>query len=183
RAQPMQSYWETVVSDKQTVGCGLQDETGMALVDLLGAELVLKSSAPKQSSFINSCPPELQETLKRRYDFSTKGLLLSKSLRYTEMIIRPGDQLFVLGDVETKDGEPPTFVKREHAFVVSDKDEADLVRHFRRHVLGCRIVMGVVAVLTLGIAALPASVLLSPNAPKLPVADKKPQPAPAAEKK
>ena len=184
KLQPVQSSWHTVVSDKQAVPCGLQDETGMARVDLLGAEMVLTSSKPKESSLFDSCPPELQETLKRRYDFSTKGLLLSKSLRYTEMIIRPGDKLFVLGDVETKDGEPPTFVKREHSFIVSDKDEAEVTRHFRRCIVGGYVVMGIIAVVTVLFASMPIYVLASLPPAKQPVAaNNKPQPAAAAPEK
>jgi hypothetical protein len=178
RTQTRQSSWVTVISDKQAVGCGLQDETGTARVDLLGAEMLLTTGQPRQSSLFQGCPPELQETLKRRYDFSTKGLLLSKSLRYTEMVIRPGDRLFVLGDVHTVDGQP-TFVKGQHSFLVSDKDEVEVLRHFRRHVKGCYVGMGIVAALTLAIAALPLHALSSQKAPNQPAAvAAKPQPAP-----
>jgi hypothetical protein len=184
RTTSSQSSWVTVVNDRQAVPCGLEDETGMAQVDLLGAEMLLKTSAPKQSSFFNSCPAELQETLKRRYDFSTKGLLLSKSLRYTEMIIRPGDKLFVLGNVATNDGERPTFVKGEHSFIVSDKEEAEVLRHFRRHIRGCQVGMGIVAALTLLILILPLKALSSQNAPKQPqAAAGTPQAAPRAPEK
>jgi hypothetical protein len=153
--QQLHSGWVTVINDRQAVPCGLQDDTGMAHVDLLDAEMVLTTGKPKESSFFDSCPPELQESLKRRYDFSTKGLLLSKSLRYTETLIRPGDQLFVVGDVEAKAGEPPTFLKRDHTLVVSDQDEAQVLRHFRRSIVGAYVGIGLVAAVSLFAAAVP----------------------------
>jgi hypothetical protein len=171
------SYWETVVNDKQAVNCGLQDATGTATVDLLGAELVLKSGTMKQSSMLQSCPPELKELLQRRYSLSTKGLLFSKSLRYIEQIIRPGDKLFVLGDVEANPGQPPAFVKKESSFIVSDKDEAGVLSHLRRCVIGCRVGLGFVVVFALLFAAFPIYAITKTS--NTPVAAGKAQPAPA----
>jgi hypothetical protein len=178
----MTSTWQTVINDKRAVRCGLQDETGMAQVDLLGAEMVLKTDTPKQSNVFNSCPPELQETLKRNYEFSTTGLMLNKSLRYTEMVIRPGDPIYVLGDVEVKDGQP-TFVKRGSSFIVSDKEEADLIKHYQRHIIGFRVGMGLAAVVALLFACIPVYMLVKTSALKSAIT-KKMQAAPAkAEKK
>jgi hypothetical protein len=157
--QQVHSGWVTVIDDKQAVACGLEDETGTARVDLLGADMVLTTGKPKQSSFFNSAPLELQESLKKRYDFSTKGLLLSKSLRYTEMLVRPGDPLFVAGDVETKAGQPPTFVKRDHALVVSDQGEEQVLQHFRRSITGAYVGMGLVAAITLFAAGVPIYIM------------------------
>ena len=168
--QQVHSGWVTVINDRQAVPCGLQDETGMAHVDLLDAEMVLTTAKPKQSSFFNSCPPDLQESLKRRYDFSTKGLLLSKSLRYTETLIRPGDPLYVVGDVESNAGAPPTFVKRDHTLVVSDQDEEQVLRHFRRSIIGAYVGMGLVAALSLFAAAVPIYIRASTTPAKQPVA-------------
>jgi hypothetical protein len=149
------SSWVTVVNDRQAVPCGLQDDTGMAQVELLGAEMQLTTGKPQQSSMFKGCPPELEKTLKERYEFNTKGMMLAKSLRYTEMIIRPGDKLLVVGDVESKGGKPPTFVKRDHTFLVSDKEESEVLKHFRRSTIGAYFVMGMVAVITLAVAAAP----------------------------
>jgi hypothetical protein len=166
----MTSAWVPVINDRQAVPCGLQDETGVAHVDLLGAEMVLSTGKPKESNFFNSCPPDLQETLKRRYDFSTKGLLLSKSLRFTEMLIRPGDRLLVVGDVESNPGEPATFVKRDRSFIVSDQEEEQVVRHFRRHVIGAYVVMGLVAAITLFAAGVPIYIMSALKPVKQPAA-------------
>lgn len=163
---PMTSTWVAVVNDRQAVPCALQDDSGTATVDLLGAEMVLTTGKPKESNFLQSCPPELQETLKRRYDFSTKGLLLSKSLRFTEMLIRPGDKLLVVGDVEVKEGESPRFVKRGHSFIVSDKDEAGVLGEYRRKILGCKIGMGIVAAVMLVFAIGPIYLMLTGPGPK-----------------
>jgi hypothetical protein len=178
--QQVTSGWVTVINDKQAIPSGIQDETGMAGVDLLNAEMVLTTSKPKQSSFWSSCPPELKETLAKRYNFSTKGLLLSKSLQFTEMLIRPGDDLLVVGDVDTKAGRTPTFVKGNHSFVVSDQEESQVLRHFARSTTGAYVVMGLVGVITLFATAVPIYIRSSINPTKQPAKegqapDKKPK--------
>ncbi len=174
------STWVPIVNDRQAVACGLQDETGTAKLDLLGAEMILSSGKPVESNFLKSCPPELAENLKRRYDVSTQGMIFNKSLRFTEMIIRPGDKLFVVGDVENQPGQPPTFVKRANPFVISDRDEAGVLQHFRRSIIGGYVGIGLVSVIGLFAGSVPIWISSQLGAMKPAVAPaNQPQPAKA----
>lgn len=125
-----ETYWATVIDDTQAVSCAVKDKSGEAEIDLLDAETVLSPSGHSSSGTFKNCPAHLQKTLSKQYGFSTKGLVFNKSLRYTETIIREGDKLFVIGDVEMSRGEP-CFVRGSQPFIVSDRSEAKLVKHYK----------------------------------------------------
>lgn len=148
-----QNYWHAVVDDKQAVRCAIEDQTGRANVELLEAEMVLDTSAHETSGMLRDAPPELREWLWEQHGYSTKGLLFDKTVRYSEQIIQQGDVLFVLGEVEKRDGRPPRFDKGEHPFIISDRNEAGVLTHYKRKITWCYIGLGVTAVLGLIMSA------------------------------
>jgi len=143
-----ETYWETVITDRQAIRCAIRDKTGEARVDLLDAETVLNPSAHSTSGTFQNCPAHLQRTLSRRYGFSTKGLLFNKGLRYTETVIEEGNKLFVIGDVEMSRRGEPEFIRGKQPFIVSDRSEAKLVGHFRTRATWWLVGAGTAAVLT-----------------------------------
>ncbi len=173
------TYWETVVSDRQAVKCAVKDETGSARVDMLDADTELLPSAHGNSGTFNSCPEELKNTLRQRYAYSTKGMMLNKQLRYTEMVIEEGNELFVIGDVKKSAGEAE-FVRGSQPFIVTNQSEAQLLRQYQGRATVC-LIGAVVAPIILGLFALvPFLLIKSPQASNDP---KKAAPAPAGPKK
>ena len=156
-----ETYWQTVVTDKRAVKCGIKDKTGTVRVDILDAETVLSPATHSTSGTFNNCPADLQRTLSRRYGFSTKGLLFNKGLRYTETVIAEGDRLFVIGDVETSRRGEPIFVRGELPFIVSDRSEAKVLGHYRTRSIWWLVGAIVSAVLTPLFAIIPIVILLN----------------------
>ena len=75
----------------------LQDDTGKVLIDLNDAELDIPISFEFYSGWGTSPPPHVVDFLKKN-GMDHEGFLgINRSLRYTELIIRPGDDLYVLG--------------------------------------------------------------------------------------
>jgi hypothetical protein len=127
------SHWHQLVRDRQGDVAGVDDGTGVAEVDLADAELHLETDAHGRSSgFLNGCPPELEAVLPR-YGVSPSSFLgFSKSLRYREIFVEPGDRLYVLGEVYLREDNPPRFIPgKKIPLLVSDRGETGLVKSFR----------------------------------------------------
>jgi len=74
----------------------LQDDTGMVLVQLDGAEVDIPvsyefGSGPKAD------PPHHIVTFLKKHNFNFERLWENKILHYSESIIKPGDELYILG--------------------------------------------------------------------------------------
>ena len=150
-----ETYWATVLDDRQAVRCGVEDRTGVAQVELLEAETVLSPSGHTTSGLLSGCPADVRRELSRRYQFSTKGLLFNKTLRYTETVIEEGDKLFVVGEIEVSRQGRPTFVKGDQPFIVSDRSETKLLGHYRRRATWAVVAAVAVGVLGPALASIP----------------------------
>ena len=95
--QGMGGYWNVV--KKIVVGNEffLQDDTGKVLVDLGGAELDIPASYEFGSS-PETDPYPTMVTFLKKHNFNFKNYLgENKNLHYSESIIKPGDNLYILG--------------------------------------------------------------------------------------
>jgi phosphatidylglycerophosphatase A len=144
-------YWHTVVDDIQSVPSAVQDKTGEAHVDLVVAELTLKAMQATSGTF-NSVPASLERTLQKRYGVSGKGLIFNKNMRYTESVIEPGAKVFVVGHCKIKKSGTASFAKGDHPLLVTDKNEEELVGHYKKHFYGFGISAVAVPVLLFIIA-------------------------------
>jgi uncharacterized protein YneF (UPF0154 family) len=145
-------YWHTVVDDIQAVPSAVQDKTGEALVDLKAAELTLKAMQATSGTF-NSLPANLERMLQKRYGVSGKGLIFNKNMRYTESVIEPGCKVFVVGDCKVGKSGTNKFYKGEHPLLVTDKNEEELVGHYKKRFIGFLIGAILIPVVLLGIGA------------------------------
>ncbi len=128
-------YWHTVVDDIQAVDSAVQDKTGEALIDLTVAELTLQAM-PATSGTFNSLPANMERMLQKRYGVSGKGLIFNKNMRYTESVIEPGCKVFVVGDCKCGKSGTTKFYKGEHPLLVTDKNEEELVGHYKKRLYG-----------------------------------------------
>jgi hypothetical protein len=133
------SYWHAIISDSQAVPCALVDKTGQATLSLEGAEALMTEGNRTHSGTLQSPPPGLEEMLRKRYNFSTKGLVFNKRLRYSERVIEDGTRILVIGDVKTKKTGRGQFYKGDNPLLVTDADEEALVRLYGR--VGCQSVI------------------------------------------
>lgn len=164
-----ETYWATVLDDRQAVRCGVKDGTGVAQVEVLDAEAVLSPSGHTTSGLLSGCPAGVRRELARRYNFSTKGLLFNKTLRYSETVIEAGDRLFVVGDVEVSRKGRPEFVKGRQPFIVSDRNEAKLLGHYRRRAIWAIVAAVAAGVLGPALAIVPLVIGVARAAARPPV--------------
>ncbi|OWK38682.1 GIDE domain-containing protein [Fimbriiglobus ruber] len=148
-----ETYWVTVLDDKQAARCGIEDRTGLARVELLDAEPELNPTAHTQSGLFSSISPRVKRRLEDMYGYSTKGFFFNKTARYKETVIEEGDKLFVIGDVELTRSGKPCFVRGSRPFIVSDKTEAKLLAAYQRRVLWGSIGAVATVVLTIALGA------------------------------
>ena len=75
----------------------LEDNTGKVLVDVFDADLDIPSTFVFHSGIGTNPPPHIEVFLKKN-GMNPEGFLgINRSLRYTELRIKPGDELYVLG--------------------------------------------------------------------------------------
>jgi E3 Ubiquitin ligase len=123
-----ETYWATVVNDRQYVRFSLEEDTGEVEIDLEGAEVTMRSAAHTSSSMFDSAPPDLERLLRNRYATSTRGLFFNKTMRYVETVIEEADRLIALGEIRRKKrGDRHVLGKgNEVPLIVSDKSDRDL---------------------------------------------------------
>jgi hypothetical protein len=128
-------YWHTVVDDIQAVPAAVQDKTGEALVDLKVAELTLQAMQARSGTF-NSLPADMERMLQRRYGVSGKGLIFNKNMRYTESVVEEGAKVFVVGDCKVRKNGSASFFRGDNPLLVTDRNEDELVGHYKRRFVG-----------------------------------------------
>lgn len=92
------SDWYPLIRDTRVVSFGLADGTGRAIVDAVGATLVLDYDTRSTSGILDD-PTEAERAFLARYKVSGKGLVFNKDLRYREAVIEIGERIAVLGTV------------------------------------------------------------------------------------
>jgi len=152
RVTRTETYWHPIVTDVQAVTTAVQDKTGEALVDLKEAELTLKAMQATSGTF-KSVPADIERTLQKRYGVSSKGLIFNKNMRYTEAVIEQGAKVFVVGHCKVKKSGTASFYKGDNPLLVTDKNEEDLVRHYKTRLIGFTVGAIVLPLFLGGVAA------------------------------
>ena len=132
--------WIDIVKDRQGVPFFVVDESGRAEVDPRDAELELSEDHHARSGLLSGPPAKLTKVMKSRYGVSTKGLLLNKTLRYTETVLAEKDEVYVIGTAsagELRKGGP--------LFLISDLPEDALARNFGHNAIAGRIAAALLA--------------------------------------
>jgi len=116
----------TIIQDKRNAGCQLDDGTGVANIDLTGAELALDTDRHEKSGFLRPASPKFDSVL-AKYNKRSKGLLFNKDLEAKETVLEEGDRLYVLGPAKIVKGRVTFRASGGQPMIVSDKSERDLL--------------------------------------------------------
>lgn len=173
-----ETYWHPVITDIQAVPSTVRDKTGDAVVDLKEAEIVLSQGQQLRSGTFNNAPAGLERRLNKLYGFSSKGLIFNKALRYSEMVIEEGVKVFVVGEVKVRKNGTASFLKGDHPLLVTDKNEEELISHYKKRFIGFMIGAILVPVLFLGIAGFVGYMIYSHEKPNNPPRNNQPNPPP-----
>jgi len=135
--------WETTAKGTSERPFVVRDTTGQVLVVPLGAELILPDERTYRNDWFGELPPTAIDGL-NRLGISTERWIGSKTLRCRESFIQPEEQVYVLGTAHEQLGAKELVENsarlyigssRDHAFIISDRSEKDLLSRLRWQVL------------------------------------------------
>ena len=115
RSSGKSSHWVTVKEETQRTLFYLRDETGEVLVDTNGANIDIPGVP------ISEATPQIRNFLSREGIAHEGWFGLNKKMRFTEAIITPHDQLYILGtaglsphvdDITTQDSAGRTMIHK-----------------------------------------------------------------------
>jgi len=141
------SHYVSIIDDKKFQKFGVDDGSGIAVVDLQNADIQIKVDKKDSSGFFNNAD-ENQVRVLGKYGKSSKGFLFEKTLRYTEKYLEVGDEVYVLGEVTGREQSKPLFRKDKLPLFVSDKSEHELLKHYKLRIVF--LTVGLLAIITFG---------------------------------
>jgi hypothetical protein len=144
------SHWVNIINDQQSVNFGIDDNTGVALIDMNGANIQIKTDAKARSGMFNSAN-DREKAVLEKYNKSNKIWVFEKTLRYTEKYLEAGDELYVLGEVNGKEAMKPVFRKATMPLFVSDNSENELLNYFKVRIIGAAVAIATVIALNVWI--------------------------------
>jgi hypothetical protein len=103
----------------------------MAILDIQGAVLKLNKDIKGNSGLFKETGPELEQAL-NQYGKTSKRWIFKKSLRYEELFLLEGEELYVLGEVTDFESYYPIFRKGKMPYMISDKPEEELLQSANR---------------------------------------------------
>lgn len=114
----------------------LVDETGRIQIFPAKAQLILHDDLNKENDSITPLPPRIDETI-QSLGIQTKNVLgLQRLLRVHEQIVKPGDELFVLGEVVYENGDKVIKSGNRLPFIISDHRDYAVIGTLFRQIIG-----------------------------------------------
>ena len=129
------THWKTIASGTSEQPFFVRDATGQVLVVPSGATLILPDERITRTNWHGELPPLTIAGLSR-LGISSRGWIGSKTLRCREAPILPNESVYVLGTALEHHGmshhitnESRLYIgnSRNHAFIISDRSEKDLL--------------------------------------------------------
>ncbi|MBM4364590.1 MAG: hypothetical protein FJ102_00130 [Deltaproteobacteria bacterium] len=127
--QRRRNRWETLVDKREAVPCWLDDGGGRVAISPIDADVIVTLGARGTGGIFGYPSAQLSEVLERLRE-APEGLA-GPYLRYREEVVNPGDRLHAVGTV-VNTGDGWEMRKENDVYVISDRDEADMVRNQER---------------------------------------------------
>jgi hypothetical protein len=109
RSSGKSGHWHTIIEEHDSVDFLVEDRSGVARVEVSGAEPALVLDAHFRSGTFNDARPELEAYLARYGERSTGRLGFNKSIRYREGVLEPGETVAAMGKARLElDSSPDT---------------------------------------------------------------------------
>ena len=182
--------WQTIIEEVQRVAVALEDETGRAYLDLGDARLddvtvtkegVIDTSKEGGLSFelmlqkrygestLVDRRSGVRQAFSRRVSRMSQGRELPKASAHEE-IIENGAEVYVVGEVEVREGKTPRFRPVDHPLLVTRKARRASLPTPSNPAMGlwiaAGVVLGVTALLTLVSSVVICAGALSPPGPR-----------------
>jgi hypothetical protein len=127
--QRRQNRWETLVDRKEGVPAWLDDGGGRLEVDVLTADVILTRSEHGNGGIFGVPSAELTRVLAALGE--EPAALQGPYVRYREEWVSPGDRMHAVGTV-SQEGEAWRMRAEGDVHVISDRDEAEVIRYEER---------------------------------------------------
>jgi hypothetical protein len=147
------SSWDTAWKGESAVPFELFDETGKVWVDPIHADLFLQKSLKEESGWFENMSPKAQDAI-ATLGVNTKDLWgLDKNLRVKESMLFSGKKVFVMGTVESRNGQKIIESVGRNPFVISSRGKAfllpDLYFKVAKPVIKTTLIGGVILLIIL----------------------------------
>lgn len=128
--QRRRNRWETVLDQRAALAGAIGDETGAVVLRLDDADVVVASPDRVRTGIFAVPSPELDALLARVAPPSIPPA--GPFLRWREEILLAGDRVFAVGTAKGGEAGWALHAGEGAPLLVSDRDEAEVVRHQRR---------------------------------------------------
>lgn len=134
------SYWAVIDQMTDDVRFFLKDDTGSVMVEPARANINIPADFQNKYTSFNSIPDNIKSFLASENIKCKTWLGSSKTLRFTEFVIEPGDKLYILGyagnnpfvkDGTAKDNAEGIMIQRGNMgkyYYIADKPEKDILK-------------------------------------------------------
>lgn len=131
--------WASIIEDKKGQKFGVDDGSGIAIIDLQHADVQIKTDEKISSGFpsqevdenlLRAIGKYKSEYIENKDDVCNRGLLSGELVRYSEKYIQVGDDIYILGEVNGREQSKPLFKKNMLPLLVSDKAEHELLTKY-----------------------------------------------------
>lgn len=129
--QRRRNRWETVLDLREARPCTLTDGSGKVSLELSDAEVVIAAPQRVRTGVFAVPGAELTELLGRLGQIEPENAPAGPFVRWREEVLGSGDVVYVVGTAR-RDEEGWSLASEEGPYVVSDRDEAEVIRHQRR---------------------------------------------------
>lgn len=126
----------TIYSDMSTEPFDLVDGTDRIRVFPANAQLMLRDDFSKANDSLTPLPPRIDEFIRSMGIPTTDFLGLQRLFRVSEQIIKPGDDLFILGEVMQENGAKVIKSGTGLPFIISDHKDYDVISTLFQRVVG-----------------------------------------------
>ncbi len=140
------SHYVSIVDDKKFQKFGIDDGSGIAVIDLQNADVQIRVDKKDSSGFFNQAD-ENEVRVLNKYNQSNRGFLFEKTLRYTEKYLEVGDEVYVLGEAEGKEQSKPLIKKGKLPLFLSDKTEHELLNFYKIRIIIPAIIIVAIVIL------------------------------------
>lgn len=136
--------WDSLIEDKKMVRFGVDDGSGIAVVDLQYAKIEFKSEnefTPDLNQDMEFMASHNQEKVLKRYSLKSDEEKYERTLRFREWLLKEGIQVHVTGEVHGNDNGRPVFKVQGTPLLVSDNSEDELLKLYENRFVYSIVVM------------------------------------------
>ena len=128
-------YWETIYSQISQEPFELIDGTGRIQVFPANAQLVLHTDFHKSGNFLSPLPPRIKSTIEDLGILTIDAPGVDRQLRVYERIVEPGDEIYILGEVQYENGHKLIKKGETAPFIISDRREDEVLSTLFKQVI------------------------------------------------